>query len=174
MKSKIENYLTIEQARELFEIKGADVVWRVDRNSVVKAGHVAGYKNLRGYRQIHFRCPDGIKRSVLAHHIAFGLHHGRWANSQVDHKNGVRFDNGVLNLREATSQINNQNRRVAANSKLGVKGVHYNANRPRAYRAQLQVDGVHVFRKTFKTLEEATVAILAARVLHHGEFANHG
>jgi HNH endonuclease len=174
MKSKIEDYLTIEQARELFEMRGSDVVWRVNRNASVQAGRIAGYLSVRGYREIHLMCPDGRKRQVLAHIVAFGLHYGRWPSDIVDHKSGMGSDNSRENLREATSQLNNQNRRVAKNSKLKIKGIYYVPDRPSPYRAHVMHNGKYVFRAAFKTLEEATAAVRAARELYHGEFCNHG
>lgn len=175
MKSKIENYLTIEKARELFEIKGSDVVWRVNRrNNTIKAGDIAGYINARGYRDINLSVSKGKKHHVLAHIIAYGLHNGKWPILLVDHHNDVKLDNSKNNLREATPAGNTQNRKIACNSTTGVKGVYCDSTRSKPFRAQIMQGYKHVYREYFTTLEEATVAIRAARTLHHGEFANHG
>jgi hypothetical protein len=57
----------------------------------------------------------------------------------------------------------------------GVKGVYINKNNSdNPYVAQLRLNRATVFNEAYPTLDEARVAIRAARIKHHGEFANHG
>lgn len=177
MKSKIENYLTIEQARELFEIKGSDVVWRTVRNPRLKVGSIAGYKKTNKaneYRQINILCADKKIHMVPAHQIAFALHHGRWAALEIDHKDMNGLNNDPFNLREATPSQNGSN--TLARSNTGVKGVTFSSDpqKLKPYQVQLYAKGTKVFHDYFATLEEATVVVRAERIKHHGEFANHG
>lgn len=175
MKSKIENYLTIEQARELFEIKGSDVVWKnPTRYGTIPAGTIAGCINNSGYRHIQVTLQDGIRRSFLAHTISFGLHNNRWAEHMLDHKDTNRLNNTPENIREAHGSINMHNRKINTNTRTGVKGVSYEEERLLPYHAQLSLKGRRVFNARYRTLVEAKDEIQKARVLHHGEFANHG
>jgi hypothetical protein len=111
---------------------------------------------------------------VGAHQIAFALHHGHWADKEIDHADTDGLNNTPDNLREATPAENGYN--VKCRSNTGVKGVSFSSvrNSVRPYQAMLRAEGKIVFSKEFATLEEATVAIRAARELHHGEFCNHG
>jgi hypothetical protein len=179
MKSKIEKYLTIEKARELFEMRGPDV-YRIKAKQGIKpgrentpAGCVVKYSKTF-YRQIYLKTPKGNKL-VLAHSLAFGLHHGRWASTSIDHKDTNGLNNSKDNLREANKSANMCNVPLRSNNTTGVKGVSISKAYPaKPYRASLKHKNKYVFIKYFKTLEEATVAIRAARELHHGEFCNHG
>ena len=81
-------------------------------------GEEAGYLNSIGYRQVAF---DGKIYSV--HRIAWALYYGEQPKGEIDHINGDRSDNRKGNLRLATSAQNNQNRRLSARNKTGIKGV---------------------------------------------------
>lgn len=58
----------------------------------------AGYKSIR----IH-----GTK--ILCHRFAWRLFYGTWPNKNIDHINGTRSDNRIVNLRDATDQENASN-----------------------------------------------------------------
>jgi hypothetical protein len=70
----------------------------------VNAGDVAGYVCPRGYRYISV---GGKKQS--AHRLAWFLSYGVWPEDQVDHINGDKTDNRLVNLRSATKAQNNRN-----------------------------------------------------------------
>jgi hypothetical protein len=93
--------------------------------------------------------------SYAIHRVAWLLVHGTWPADQIDHINGVRDDNRLCNLREATAQQNLQSRPMHKRNKLGVKGVSPFNGR---YRAQLWNNGKFVLSKYFDTIEEASVA----------------
>jgi hypothetical protein len=177
MKSKIEKYLTVEKARELFEMRGPDVVWLNPPNTNrAQAGAVAGCLK-RGantwYRSIGFSDASGVLHRVGAHQISYALAYGTWPRGLVDHKDQNGLNNSPYNLRSATPGQNSYNQKGQC-SNTGVKGVTYKEHRNKPYFAQLRAGGKNVFAKDFATLEEAIVAVRAARELHHGEFCNHG
>lgn len=175
MKPKIAEHITIDELRELFEIRGSDVVWKKSPANRVRTGAIAGALHLHG--KTHYR-RIGLYRSgktwcVQAHHISFALSVGRWPEGMLDHKDGVGTNNNPCNLREATSLLNNWNRRNACVNTTGAKGVSYRPNRSKPFYAQLRAGGAHVLSQDFATLEEATLAVQEARTKHHGEFARH-
>ncbi len=58
------------------------------------------------------------------HRIIFKMHNGSEPKI-VDHINQCRCDNRIANLRAASPQQNCMNKKVVANSKTGINGVHH-------------------------------------------------
>lgn len=111
---------------------------------------------------------------MLAHRIIWMMVHGRWPTHDIDHKNGVRTDNRLCNLREATRSENHRNKAVRSDNSLGIKGViRRNDNRPRKKRfvARIKVDGKEIRIGTFLTVQEAGAAYEQAAKKYFGEFA---
>lgn len=100
--------LTAESARAIFrysEDTGA-LWWRVDagRWGRIKAGTVAGSAS-HGYVTV---VVDGVRYPV--HRLAWLLIHGCWPIGEIDHINGVRNDNRIVNLRDVPKRLNGHNR----------------------------------------------------------------
>ncbi len=85
----------------------------------------------------------------------------------VDHINGDPLDNRRENLRIATRQENQRNRRGWGRS--GFKGVLFRAKRQR-WEAYIQV-GTRVFSRARHTAEEAAIAYDDMAREHFGQFA---
>jgi hypothetical protein len=80
----------------------------------------------------------------------------------VDHINGDGLDNRRCNLRVVTHAVNQQNRQgCTVASKTGERGVYL--TKFGTYRARIKMNCKYVFYGRYDTLEEATVAIRAAR-----------
>lgn len=120
-------------------------------------------------------CPDGRGRlrlelrgrSYPVHRICFALFHGRWPNEQIDHINGHRRDNRIVNLREATPSENARNRGPHPN-KAGLKGVTLHKGR---FIARIRAQGRSIHLGCFDTAKEAAAAYDVAALRHHGAFA---
>lgn len=137
--------------------------WRVKSSRRVKIGDIAGCHGSSGYYQIRID-----RRTYLAHRLAWLYVHGCWPSSQIDHINGNKADNRLVNLREATIGENMQNFRSARsdNKSCGLLGASFHKPTGR-WRAQIQVNGRVLHLGRFDTAEEAHVAYLAAkRELH--------
>lgn len=102
---------------------------------------------------------------ILAHRLAWLYVHGNWPSQYIDHINGIRTDNRLVNLRNASHAQNHQNRRKAANgSRSGFLGVAFAQGR---WAATIKVRGVKVYLGTFDSPEDAHAAyITAKRKLH--------
>ena len=109
------------------------------------------------------------KREYLEHRLAWFYVNGTWPK-QVDHRNNVKSDNRISNLRETTSSQNNMNRKKNGRNRSGRKGVT-ERKRSRNWEAQIAVDGKDVYLGKFPSLEEAANAYNAAALKYHGEFA---
>ncbi|MCO1396395.1 HNH endonuclease signature motif containing protein [Burkholderia cenocepacia] len=99
----------------------------------------------------------------LAHRIAWVYAYGEIPNGkEIDHINGVRSDNRLLNLRVATRAQNSQNRESA--------GVYFDRQRNR-WRAFIWLNGKNKVIGSFPTRELAREAYLSAKRAHHPFFA---
>ena len=154
-----------ERIDELFEFD--PLVGFTNRTSRGRAcaGCRAGYIDVHGYRRIVI---DYVK--YYEHHLVWFYVHGEWP-SELDHKNGIRSENGIDNLRPATRSNNVANsNRVTGIS--GLKGAYLNRHTMHWFsKIQLGVHTVHL--GTFNSPEEAAEAYRVAAERHHGEFALH-
>ena len=112
-------------------------------------------------------------KSYTAHRIAWVLKTKDYPEFDIDHINGNKWDNRWCNLRIATRSQNCQNKQIYAKSKSGVKGVCFHKLTGK-WLAQIKVDGRHVFRKLFNTIDDAEIEIKKQRMIYHKEFSNHG
>lgn len=126
------------------------------------AGKVAGCRMNVGYRFVRVG-----SQAMLAHRVAWAIHHGAWPVAEIDHKDGDKLNNRIDNLREATRSQNNINRPGRALS--GYKGV---ARRGKRWKAVIQVNRHEVHLGTFDTPELAHAAYKGAIKIVHGDFAN--
>jgi len=129
--------LTAERLREVlaYDASSGQFVWKVRPAQRIKAGAVAGTKNNQGYWAIRV---DGNKHG--AHRLAWLYVYGHWPADQIDHRNGVRDDNRICNLREATLSENQQNRKPNSNNASGHAGVYW-YKRGRKWQASICIDG---------------------------------
>lgn len=154
----------VAQVRELlnYDPETGVFTWRVVRSRMVKAGDVAGSVNAVGYRYITIK-----RRHYLAHRLAWLFVHGVWPAIQIDHENGLKDDNRLENLREATRSLNQQNqRRAQAGNKSGLIGAHWNPN-DRNWRSHIMVNGKTIGLGAFQSAQAAHEAYLRAKRIHH-------
>lgn len=127
----------------------------------VQAGQEAGWLNDSGYVLVSL---DGIK--YRAHRLAWRIVYGYWPKNQIDHINGDRTDNRIVNLREATDAQNRQNTRKRVDNKSGYVGVYY-ASWANAWRAEIRVAGKQRKLGYFATPELAHAAYAKAKAEVH-------
>ena len=127
---------------------------------------IAGSVQPNGYVMISL----GRKDKYLAHRLAWLHFYGEWPNGQIDHINRVRHDNRIANLRISTQSENLCNATMMSNNTSGYKGVSLVTYS--RWHAQISVGGKQVWKKTFKTREEAFAARQAALPRFHGDFAH--
>lgn len=109
-----------------------------------------------------------LRRTLLAHRVAWAMHYGEWPKGELDHVNGVRDDNRIDNLREATSQENSMNRGKYRNNTSGYKGVTWDASRSK-WLVAVSKGGKREHVGRYDDLEVAVCAYKTrARILHGG------
>lgn len=142
--------------------------WNVAPNGRIKIGQRAGRTSQDGYTEITI-----TGRLYGAHRLAWLYVHGRWPVDEIDHRNGIRSDNRIANLREATREQQTWNSRGTSAS--GFKGVYRNKKNGTpcvdSWCAIIQVAGKRRYLGSFKTPEEAHAAYCRVARAHRGEFA---
>lgn len=108
----------------------------------------------------------------LAHRVIWLLHFGEWPVATIDHINGIRTDNRVVNLREVTPSENQMNRARSGNNTSGVVGVHWN-EKDHVWVASLTVARKYVHLGSYGTFNEAVQRRLKANA-EYGFHPNHG
>lgn len=129
------------------------------------ADKTSGSINWQGYRVISLS-----GRIFYAHRLAWIIKTGSWPESQLDHINGIKFDNRIVNLRLATHSQNNFNVSKRLDNKSGFKGVYFN-HETQKWRSQIRFDGKRISLGTFTTPQAAHDAYAAAAAKYHDVFA---
>ncbi len=111
-------------------------------------------------------------RTYKAHRVAWAIAKGAWPDGEIDHINGVRDDNRLVNLRGVSRQENNRNARRRRDNTSGVCGVYWHKGKQK-WRAHIKVDGRKVHLGYFPEKTDAIAARQAAEI-EFGFHPNHG
>jgi hypothetical protein len=109
----------------------------------------------------------GINNKLyVAHRLAWLYVHGEFPESEIDHINGDRADNRILNLRKATPAENSQNRARYCSNSSGFMGVYFN-KRHKKYCARINHLGKKKHLGLYDTAELAFEAYKEAKRVYH-------
>lgn len=136
--------------------------WKVMLSNRRKPGDRAG-NYTHGYVEI------GIGgRSYRAHRLAWLFVYGEWPTGMLDHIDGDRANNAIMNLRDVTNQTNAQNRHEVSSSKVTSQylGVTWNAAN-QCWMAQIGIDGKNLYVGQYATEHDAYIAYLHTKKLCH-------
>lgn len=127
------------------------------------------YRTANGYVGAMTTDKRGKRKLLLLHRLLMGEPQ---RGVHVDHINGDKLDNRRTNLRLATYQQNQANRRRPnRNNTSGIRGVQHmprlSVSKP--WRAQITVDRRNIHLGLFATREEAIQARREAEYQHYGE-----
>lgn len=141
------------------------IIWINPTSNRVKVGDEAGALSKSGYRDI------GICNvTVGAHRVAWFLYHNRYPPAFLDHKNGIRHDNRISNLRPATITQNNHNLSSHRGSTSRFKGVGW-SKAARKCRAYIYDGGKQKHLGLFIDERDAALAYNKEAQRLHKEFA---
>lgn len=159
--------LTQEELMKLLHYEPSTGIFTWKFNGVnVKKGQEAGTIS-DGYYSISIK-----RKKYFAHRLAFLYMLGEMP-SQVDHINGLMWDNKWSNLRPATRNTNNHNSKLRIDNTSGVKGVCFHKASGK-YRAKVMLNNKDIDLGLFETIAEAEIIVRYARERLHKEFCNHG
>jgi len=138
--------------------------WAQCKGPRAKPGTAAGYVNSEGYVQIQI---DG--QAYSAHRLAWLYTYGVWPTQEIDHMDGVRSNNQILNLREATRAENGRNQKRSTSNTSGFKGVCWDKCK-RRWLARIRLGGKLQYVGLFKTAGAASDAYQAKAFELFGAF----
>jgi hypothetical protein len=101
-------------------------------------------------------------KSHQAHRLAWIYMTGHSPKNQIDHIDGVRFNNAWVNLREATNKQNQENRALSLTNVSGYRGVCWKKSLQK-WSARVGHHGKRLHIGYFDTPEEAGKAAAAKR-----------
>jgi len=153
--------LTADQVRSLlgYDHQTGFFFWEKSARGRSKGSRAGSRHKTSGYEYISV-----AQKKYLSHRLAWLYMTGAWPVRQIDHINGVRHDNRIVNLRDVSNAMNAQNRRPKRLD--GLRGITRNGN---GFLAQITLNYKRIYLGTFPTaLEAHDVYLSAKRKLHAG------
>jgi hypothetical protein len=146
-----------------YDPETGDFTWIDNFSSRARKGCVAGSVcRSDGYIYIRFD-----KKLYAVHRLAWLFTHGYFPQSDIDHKDGIRTNNRLENLRCVTRSENNQNqRRPHAGNSSGYLGVSRMKNLGK-WAAEITVNKKRIRLGYFEDVKEAAEAYLTAKKKYH-------
>jgi hypothetical protein len=132
--------------------------WRVSPSNSIKQNQVAGTKNSNGHIQIKI-----LGQRYFAHRLAWFFVNGHWPSMIIDHINGIRDDNRIVNLRQVTASQNGHNQtKPHSRTKSGYLGVSWIKSRNK-WQAGIGINGKYKFLGYFDDAKSAHEEYLRAK-----------
>lgn len=131
----------------------------------------AGYFSKLGRRRIRI-----LGKVFLGSRLAWLLYYGEWPEKTVDHIDGNRRNDRIVNLRLASESEQQWNKGINRNNTSGIKGVSFNKRRNEAgllpWEVYITVYYKRIHVGFFNNLEDAVKARQKAAMIYHGDFSN--
>jgi len=117
---------------------------------------------LKGYHRVALD-----SQRYLAHRVAWLITYGDWPCGEIDHIDGDRTNNRIVNLRDVVGRVNVQNIRLPRKfGSSGYLGVHAHQGR---WVAKIQKDRKSIYIGIFDDPKTAHLAYLERkRLIHEG------
>jgi hypothetical protein len=162
----IEFMLKDRRVRLINDVFYARAIWRGKETKKEKWNKMSFNENLDGYLQGNLTL-NKVQHMILQHRLVWYAHHQDWdiwdtsRDNFIDHKNQIKNDNRIGNLRKATHSENQQNQNV--------KGCYF-VEEMNKWRAKIQLNGKQEHIGYYDTEEEAHEAYLAKKRILHSHF----
>lgn len=156
IEEQVSDYENIKKRFKYDPITGL-LTWSTNRYSNL-VGKEVGTVNFWGYRVVSVKLSSGWRR-FAAHRIAWILTHKEWPKDQIDHINGVKTDNRIINLREVTNRENQHNTIKHRSGKT--LGAIYNKSN-KNWLSMININKNKIYLGRYKNAELANKAYLAA------------
>ena len=152
-----------ETVKNLFyyDAESGRLLWRNGNGRNVKPWQEAKAPNGHGYYTAKIK-----GKSYLAHRLAWLYVHGSLPDGDLDHKNRVRNDNRLCNLRQVSRTDNCQNISLPSHNKSGHIGVSWIKSH-QSWTVYIKVDKKNKWLGYFKDLGEAVAARKAGEAKYY-------
>ena len=124
-----------------------------------------GFSDGHGYLRVNLG-----GRMYRIHRIIWKMTTGTDPVFEIDHINGIKSDNRILNLRDATHTQNARNKSIEKRNSTGLKGVT-RSKAPGRWTAAIRHEDKRLYLGSFGTPEEAHEAYWQKAQEIYGEFA---
>ena len=141
--------------------------WLVKPSKRVNIGDEAGGLQPDGYVTIKV---NGGRHQ--AHRLVWLYVNGEFPNDFIDHINGIKNDNRIVNLRDVTHAENLKNQTISKRNTSGVNGVSWH-DKNSVWQVHVGVNNKRIHIGVFKCKLDAVAAMLSARK-EYGFHDNHG
>lgn len=143
--------IPVEEARKYFiyDPDSGLIFNKVHRKGSRGSGKPSGTINNCGYIAISLN-----RKKLLGHRLAWAIFYGENPKSEIDHINGNRSDNRIINLRVVTRRQNHRN--MLPKIKGKVPGLRFRNGK---WTAQARNESGQVHIGTFASMESAVSAL---------------
>lgn len=157
--------ITQELLHSLFEYKDGILYSKIDRfKTCIRIGSPIGNICLKGYVRTCINY-----KTYKVHRLIFMMFYG-YMPTGLDHINGIKTDNRIENLREATLSENQWNKTKTKRNTSGFKGITLEDGR---WRVRIGLNRKNINIGVFDDIELAELVAIEARNKYHGNFAKH-
>lgn len=165
-----ENLINSEALREALDYDENTGIFTRKKHvgGPVRVGDVVGSRNAYGYLNIRL-----YKKQYLAHRLAWFYVYEVWPDGQIDHINGIRADNRIINLRCVSIAENRRNHAIPRDNSSGVIGVCPSSKKKGHWRAYITKDNKQTDLGHFESIDAAAAARSRASQ-QFGFHENHG
>lgn len=161
--------ITKEYLNEIFEYRNGMIFWKNPKvKNQTKAGSRAGSLHHGGYRNVRIDM-----KYYLEHRVIWIMHIGDIPEGYfIDHRDNIKDNNDIDNLRLATRPQNHYNVPRKKNNTSGYKGVSFRRKTGK-WMPTIRMNGKSKNLGSYDTPEQAHEVYKAAAIQLHGDFAKY-
>jgi len=150
-----------------YKVSSKGRVFSIRSNKILKH-----YITRHGYPRVNL-CKDGECKEKKVHQLVANTFYfiDDTTGNEIDHIDGNKTNNNLLNLRFCSKSENQRNRGVQKNNTSGYKGVSW-SEKDKKWIARIKVSRKRLFLGRFKDKEEAYRAYCEASKEFHKDFSN--
>lgn len=177
----MKSIITPEVIRQLFTYipENGSLCWRertVDHFSTIRAYSTwnkrFANKEAGGLSGFGYLYVTIYGQPLLKHRVIWAYVYGEWPLNQIDHINGNRVDNSILNLRHVSHAENGRNAKKPSHNTSGNVGVSFHS-KSQKWRSYIKIGQKNYHLGIFEN-KDAAIAARKLAEKNYGFHQNHG